>query len=133
MIAPSLRGFSLIEVLVALTIFAFSASVIYQIFGTGLRLTAVGDGYTRATVHAKSQLALLGVEHPLDTGLLSGKLKDGFRWEANVAPYVPVGEAPLDAPSGLEPLTVQMRVLWTSGGKLRAGVLDTVRLKAPVP
>ena len=79
------RGFTLLEVLVALVIFALLFGVLAQIFQTGLRQSAVAEQASAATLLARSQLARVGVEVPLAEGELAGETEDGLRWRTAIA------------------------------------------------
>jgi general secretion pathway protein I len=124
-------GFSLIEVLVAFTILALSLGTLYQVFSQGLRAADMGDDYTRAVVHARSQLARLGLEAEGDEAAMEGELDDGYRWQAVIEPYAPAEGEPPFSESGLEPVLVRVRVSWGHGPRERSFVLETVRLRLP--
>ena len=75
------RGFTLIEVVVALTILGLILTVIFRIYSTGLTGLARADGLQRAAFVAEGLAAQLGTAAaPLQPGSrLSGEA-DGYRW-----------------------------------------------------
>jgi general secretion pathway protein I len=80
-------GFSLLEVLVAFTVFAIVMSVVMQIFSSGVNGATVAERYAKAAQYAESKLAAVGVEEMLKEGTSDGKFDDDFRWRVNVRPY----------------------------------------------
>lgn len=76
------RGFTLIEVVVALTILGLILTVIFRIFGTGLTGLARADGLQRAAIVAEGLAAQLDtLPTPLRMGAtVSGETDDGYRW-----------------------------------------------------
>ena len=60
-------GFTLLEVLVALLIFALAFGVLAQIFQTGLQQSATAERMGAATMLARSQLARIGIDLPFET------------------------------------------------------------------
>ena len=81
------QGFSLLEVLVAFTLFAVAMGVLMQIFSSGVNGAILADRYARATMYAESKLAAVGLEEPLKEGSSSGKFDDDFSWQITVKPY----------------------------------------------
>ena len=57
---PRAAGFTLLEVLVALIIFALTFGVLAQIMQTGLRQSTTATASSTATLLARSQLARVG-------------------------------------------------------------------------
>jgi prepilin-type N-terminal cleavage/methylation domain-containing protein len=76
-------GFTLLEVLVALVCFALVFGVLAQIMRTGLRQSASAESATTASLLARSQLARVGFELPLEPGEVAGEV-DGMRWRTTV-------------------------------------------------
>lgn len=56
------RGFTLLEILVAFSIFTVSLGVLFQIFSKGTRAAMLGDEYSQAIIIAQSRLASFGIE-----------------------------------------------------------------------
>jgi len=84
-------GFTLLEVLVALIIFAIAFGALVGLFQTSLRQTGTADELRRATEFAEAQLARFGRDLPLDPGRTEGTSADGeLRWAADVALARPV-------------------------------------------
>ena len=103
-------GFTLLEVLVALVIFALAFGVLAQIIQTGLRQSTVAESTAAATALARSQLARVGVELPLETGETEGETEDGMRWHTGIQ----LAEPP-DEDLGIAAYEVQVTVSWGPG------------------
>ena len=81
------RGFSLLEVLVAFTVFAVAMGVLMQIFSRGVNGAMVADRYARASMYAESKLAAVGLDETIKEGSSSGKFDDDFAWQVTVRLY----------------------------------------------
>ncbi|HEX6945534.1 MAG TPA: prepilin-type N-terminal cleavage/methylation domain-containing protein [Casimicrobiaceae bacterium] len=82
-----LRGFSLLEVLVAFVILALVATAIFELFGGALRNASAADEWSRAVLVAQSRLAVAASASPLKEGSETGSEDDGrLQWSAKVTP-----------------------------------------------
>ncbi|HEX5795501.1 MAG TPA: type II secretion system protein [Geminicoccaceae bacterium] len=122
---PRAAGFTLLEVLVALIIFALTFGVLAQIMQTGLRQSTTATASSTATLLARSQLARVGVELPLEAGESAGETADGLRWHT----LVELAEPPTEEQSFV-PYLVEVTVAWGSGPAEQV-TLTTLRLGAP--
>lgn len=99
-------GFTLLEVLIALTILAVSVGVLF----TSFSMTANGTRITHSDVEiasvAQSVLARVGIDIPLRPGEQSGKF-GGLDWVVTIAPYA--GDADASAVSVI-PLAVSLKI-----------------------
>lgn len=86
-------GFTLLEVLVALAIFAIAFGVIAGIFQTSLRQSETAESLLEATALAETQIARFGNDLPLAIGRLSGRSPEGLRWSAAVDLAAPALES----------------------------------------
>jgi general secretion pathway protein I len=102
-------GFTLLEVLVALIIFALAFGILAQIFQTGLRQSTTAEVATEATLFAQSQLARVGVELPLQVGEVAGENEDGLRWQTAIREAEPPTE------EGVASYLVEVTVAWGPG------------------
>jgi general secretion pathway protein I len=118
----SRAGFTLLEVLVALVIFALSFGVLAQIIQTGLRQSTVAESTAVATSIARSQLARVGTELPLQVGQTEGETEDGMRWHTNIQLAEPPNED-----LGIASYQVQVMVSWGPGAAERV-TLTTLRI-----
>jgi len=114
-------GFTLLEVIVAMTIFAAGIVVVFQLFSGALRLSAGSRNASASAIYARQRMeeALL-VPNPVE-GAEQGTFGDNYRWE--VATYfVPqVEEKPYDE------VQVRVTVRWTDGEDERAVDLSSTR------
>ena len=78
-------GFSLLEVLVGLTLIALLAMLLAETLGGGVFASGRAERKAQAMSAARSVLAELGVSRPLRPGAMSGDLGDGGRWSATVS------------------------------------------------
>jgi general secretion pathway protein I len=127
------RGFSLIEVLVAFVIMALTLSVLFQIFGTGLRTTDTADAYLQAGMLGQARLALAADHPPLRAGQQQGRFEGTpFGWEQRITPVDTVSLG-LPAAEGFATYRVTVRVSWRAGRGERELTLDTLRLQREAP
>ena len=101
------NGFTLLEILVALMIFALAFGVLAQIMRTGLHQSAAARSITAATLLAQSELARVGVELPLQAGPADGETETGLRWHTDVELIEPPSEQ-----QSLATYQVQVTVSW---------------------
>jgi general secretion pathway protein I len=129
-----LRGFSLLEVLVAFVILALVGTALFRLFSGALANAAASGDYSRAVLVAESALAEAGGVQPLRAETQSGRTDDGaIEWTTRVVAYTPPqGNPDTDQGSSLLPTQlwrVAADVRFTGpNGKLRTVTLETVRL-----
>lgn len=120
--SDGIRGFTLIEALVALAIIAAVLSSIGAVVGTTVRGTRTIDQRLAVSGAAETLLASLPDRNALKTGRQSGELA-GHRWSIDVAP-MNLAIQPLPR-SRFVPMVVTMQVRASGGPAVQ---LTTVRL-----
>lgn len=132
------RGFTLLEVVIALTIAVIAVSALFRGISTGLGAVRTAGRYEEAVSRAKSHLAALGHDGPLVEGELNGDDGRGFHWRSSVQPIGTSKPKPQDTqgfalpqppPVGL--YAVIVGISWTDGGRRREVVLRTERVGKP--
>jgi general secretion pathway protein I len=121
------QGFSLLEVLVAFSIFALSLGVIFQIYSTGARATMLSDEYTRAIIIAQSRLASIGLEETSDVGEFTGLENNKYQWIARVS-STEDEDSMLETNFKIVKRKVEVEIVWDSRGKSRSIKLNTIKL-----
>ncbi len=84
------QGFTLIEILVALIIFALAFGAIAQSFQISLRQTVSAETLLSATALAERQLADAGITQSLSLGGGSGLSQDGLQWRTSIELAAPI-------------------------------------------
>jgi general secretion pathway protein I len=102
------RGFTLIEVVVALAILSLSLGVLYQSFGWSMRRTAALSNQEAAWLAAQSLLAEVRARSTLQAGTNVGEWPRGLHWTTRVA----ARPATVDPESPLQPFAVTIEVRW---------------------
>jgi general secretion pathway protein I len=122
---PRSAGFTLLEVLVALLIFGLVFGVLAQIFQTGLRQSSAAERMSTATLLARSQLARIGIDVPLEIGETEEDAGDDFRVRTTIVPAeLETGNDDLAA------VVVEVVVAWGAPPDDRQVALTTLRLVA---
>ena len=124
---PHNKGYTLIEVLVAMTILAMSLTVLFRIFSTGLLNIDVSAQYAKAVIVAETQLAVVGLEYELHQGQTEGAVDEQFYWLRTVEPYVPTDQ-PNNQNLPVEAFLVTIQVEWEHRGRSRQISLNSIRL-----
>ena len=119
----AIRGFTLLEILVALSILAVALGALLQSFSTGLRGLGAAEAHAMALMHARSQLAKVGTLIPLVPGEHTG-VADDFTWTVSVQPFDPDDrEAP--AAGAIVPYRLGVTVSWPRGGRIELTTMRT--------
>jgi len=129
------RGFTLLEVIVALAVMSLCIAAILRSLVGVTGSTRVGSDYYQALQIAETRMALLVTqEEPRETD--NGEIDDVFQWETRVEEWVPENDDPLFGRStfqsldnALVPYHFQVQVSWGEG-KSRSVELSTIRLRA---
>lgn len=118
-------GFTLIEVLVALTILAVSLTVLFAIFGHSLERNQESQSRMAARTLAQSLLAQAESSSTLSVGEITGHAQPDLDWRLDIRPYGtdkdreawPAGAAEISA-----------TVVWGGRGPGQTLTLSTLRL-----
>lgn len=130
------RGYTLIEVLVAFTVLALALTFLLGTLSGSTRQVRWSADAGRASLHAQSLLADIGVGEALVPGRDDGELEDGrYRWRLDVSPWVDPLQpaAPLQDPFAAQLLHLRLELSWGEGGPAQRLVVETLRLVQPEP
>ena len=121
------QGFSLLEVVVALTILAGGFLTVLNLFSGSVLSVDFSGQYLKAVTLANSKINELEMLN-FQTSEYSGKFKneENYRWEVDIAPY----DSPLNDPgSGIQLQEILLKVLWEDRGQTRNVELATLHMK----
>lgn len=114
-------GFSLLEMVVAISILALALAAMYQAASGATRNVRTDEKYAYGVELARSLLAA-NVRVPLSGVSNQGETSGGFRWQVQSRP-VDFGRSPLPVGSLQE---IEVAVSWDDGRKQRQVVLNSV-------
>ena len=125
------KAFTLLEILLAVSILGVAMTVIMQQFSAGLRIARTSHTYTTATIYARQKLEEIQVEEEMKEREESGDFEDGYQWRVSITPYEDYieeeeSEAVLDL-LPLEMYRVESVVSWMEGGKEKSIQLATLK------
>lgn len=119
-------GFTLMEVLVAISVLATCLVVILQLFSGGLKAGKLSDDYTRGIFHAREKMEEIILLDILEEGTVEGEFEDGFRWRADIIRLEPGEEEALRLP--FDTFTINVEVLWGPEGREKHFKIDTLKV-----
>ena len=126
------RGFTLIEVLVAVAILGIGLTITLELFSGGLRLGRASEEYTKAVNYARTKMEEMAVKPEVVEGVEEGSFDDTFRWQVEVkkVELLPVENKP-DFKPPAHFFQVQIDVIWKSGSKERSTRIESYRTIKP--
>lgn len=124
------RGFTLIEVLVALAIAAVALVAVFEGASAGMQGVDLAQRYVAATRFAQAHMAEVGATIPLADGDIGGADPGGYRWRVRIKPARARATAG-DAARGPVLYAVESVVSWGAAAPARSVRLESLRLSAP--
>jgi len=127
---PADKGFTLMEIMVAVAILGIALTVIMELFAGGLRLGRKSQEYSRAVFYGRQLLEELCLKKeffgPVEEGVFTGS---AYRWRYEVEPVFLVdNDKEKKFPLNIFKITVF--VFWPSGGKEKNLVFETMKTVA---
>jgi len=121
---PGARGFTLLEVLVALAIMAIATTLVMQLFSADLRSIARSADVTSATVRGESRIRELLAEPLLEEKTWSEETEAGYRMDIAVSEVM----KPRTDNLPVKLMEVELTVRWSEGMREKSLRLRTVKM-----
>jgi general secretion pathway protein I len=119
-------GFSLLEVIVALTIMAIGFVTVSQLFSGSIRSITLSEQYLKGTTLAHSKLGELEVSNystPVFEGTFPNQKK--YRWKLQIKPHISLLN---NKEKNIQLSEVTLTVLWEDKGKNHDIELNTIKV-----
>jgi general secretion pathway protein I len=120
------RGFTLLEVVVAMAIVGLGVVALLEIFSSGLQLGARSRDRTEAVAYGRQVMDQFLARRTLAEGTEQGTVGESNRWQLQVQPVRPVEELTLGNNWELKEITLEIFV--PESGRERRIELRTLRL-----
>lgn len=118
------RGFTLLEVLVAIAILGIAITVVLQLFSANLRAISVSEDYVSAATKAEAKMREILSDDKLSEKSSSETTDDGYRIDISIT------DALKERTDNLQVriLEIGLTLHWTRGTKERSLTLKTMKL-----
>lgn len=123
------RGFTLMEVVVALAVLGVGLVVIIELFSGGLRVGRVSGEYTRAVDYARVKMEGIALAREVKEGMEEGEFDRNYRWHLEVkrVDLLP-GEQPVDITLPVDLYQIKLQVIWKSGSQERSAAIESMKV-----
>ena len=120
------NGFTLIEILVAISILSISLVVIFQLFSGGLKSSRLSDEYTRGIFHAREKMGEILLSQDLSEGETGGEFSDSFRWKSLVERIESGEEDEEKLPFNM--FNIKVDIIWDVGDREKHFQVSTMKM-----
>jgi general secretion pathway protein I len=121
------KGFTLIEVLVAMMILSIAVVIIMQLFSSSLRSARLADDYSRAVLLARQKTEETLLRQDLEAGTSEGEIDERFRWKA----YITIKNDEEDPDAQKLPFqyaAIRIEIWWKQGQSDKMFQINTSKL-----
>ena len=122
----STRGFTLIEILVAISILSISLVVIFQLFSGGLKSSRLSDQYTKGIFHAKEKMEEILLSTDFAEEEAGGEFGDLFRWKSATVRIEQAEDEEAKLP--FNTFNISVDVMWNEGDKEKHFAISTMKV-----
>jgi general secretion pathway protein I len=120
-------GFTLLEVVVAMTIVGIGVVTLLEIFSSGLRLGSRSSAATEAMTYGRQAMDEILLRQKIEEGAQQGSLNERTRWKLGIEPVREASDTlSLSSAWELKEITLDLRV--ADAGRDRTVELRTYRL-----
>lgn len=119
----SCSGFTLLEILVAVSVLGIAVVVVFQLFSANLNAIAASEDYVSATIIANAKMREILDDDKLQEGQWSDTTADNYRIEASVYKVFEDRTENLN----VELLEISLTIHWSKGLKERQLTLTTLK------
>lgn len=119
------KGFTLLEVVVAMAIVGLGVMTLLEIFSLGLRLGARSSERSEAISYGRQAIDGVLIRQRIQEGREEGSFGEGHRWRLQVQPFQ--GEDRLGS-TGWELKEINLQMQYREGGREQQLELKTLRL-----
>ena len=123
-ILTSSKGFTLLEILVALAILATAVTIIFQLFSASMRNIAVSEDVVIASVRAEAKMREVLDNEELSIDSWTEETNDGYRFVVNITETLQQKTDSLP----LQLLQIDVAVTWVKNSKERSLRLKTFKM-----
>jgi len=120
------NGFTLIEILVAISILSISLVVIFQLFSGGLKSSRLSDQYTKGIFHAKEKMEEILLSTEFTEEGAEGEFGDSFRWKSEIVRIEQAGDEEAKLP--FNTFNIKVDVMWYEGDKEKHFAVSTMKM-----
>jgi len=122
------KGFTLIEIVVALAILSIGLTVIIELFSGGLRLARTSEDYTKAIGYGRMKMEEIISQQNIEEGSDEGDFDKTFHWQVDIkkVDLLPADKNP-DLKLPIDLFQVKINILWKSGSRERSTSLETYK------
>ena len=120
------KGFTLIEILVAISILSISLVVIFQLFSGGLKSSRLSDQYTKGIFHAKEKMEEILLSTEFLEEEAEGKFGDSYRWRSEIIRIEQAEDEEAKLP--FDTFNIEVDVMWYEGDKEKHFAISTMKV-----
>lgn len=121
---PSERGFTLIEILVAIALLGIAITIVLQLFSANLRAIAASEDYVAASIRAEIKMREILDEDNLSENASVETTDEGYRFDIAVTDLLPERTENLQ----VRLYQVDLTIHWTKGKKNKALTLNSIKM-----
>jgi general secretion pathway protein I len=118
------KGFTLLEVLVALAILGIAVTVIIQLFSANLRTLSASEDYVSASLQGAAKMRALLDDKDLDEKAWTEISPEGYRLDIDVKEGLTDRSEMLP----VKLLDIALTIQWTKGNRVRSMTFQTLKL-----